>query len=93
MILREFRPYRKNTLHGFATVELSNGLVIHDISMHEKNGKRWVGFPGVPQLQDGMHRHVDGKPQYKRVLEWTSKGRSDRFSEEVWKLIPQASEP
>jgi hypothetical protein len=42
----KFRPFQKNTLRGFADLELSRvGLVLHDCPVHEKNGKEWVGFP------------------------------------------------
>jgi hypothetical protein len=42
----KFRPYQKNTLRGFADLELGRtGIIIRDCTLHEKNGKEWVGFP------------------------------------------------
>ena len=44
-----FRAYQKNTLKGFADLELTRvGLVLHDCTWHEKDGKEWVGFPAKP---------------------------------------------
>jgi hypothetical protein len=41
-----FRSYEKNTLKGFADLELTRvGIVIRDCTWHEKNGHEWVGFP------------------------------------------------
>jgi hypothetical protein len=41
-----FRAFEKNTLKGFAGLELTRvGLIIRDCTLHEKNRKEWVGFP------------------------------------------------
>jgi hypothetical protein len=48
----KLRRFEKNTLQGFADFELTRvGLVIHDCTWHEKNGKEWIGFPSR-QYQD-----------------------------------------
>jgi hypothetical protein len=40
-----FRAYEKNTLKGFADLELSGvGLVLRDCTWHQENDKEWVGF-------------------------------------------------
>jgi hypothetical protein len=40
-----FRAYEKNTLRGFADLELTRvGLVLRDCVWHEKSGKEWVSF-------------------------------------------------
>lgn len=40
------RRYEKNTLQGFADLELVNtGLVLRDCTWHKKDGKEWVSFP------------------------------------------------
>jgi hypothetical protein len=49
-----FRPYTKNTLRGFADLELSRiGIVIRDCTWHEKNGKEWISFPARPYEKAG----------------------------------------
>jgi hypothetical protein len=42
-----FRPSRKNTLQGFADLELTRvGLVLHDCTWRRHaNGREWIGFP------------------------------------------------
>jgi hypothetical protein len=45
----KFRLFEKNTLRGFATVRLTGvNLEIRDITIHEKNGNRWVSLPSKP---------------------------------------------
>ncbi len=85
--LRDFRAVTKNTLRGFATFEFPNGMVIHDMPTHTKNGASWVAFPAVPQLENGSLRVVDGKTQYKRVIEWRDRDLSDRFSDAAVAVI------
>lgn len=86
--LREFRPLVKNSLRGFATVELPNGLVIKDLSVHTSNGKSWASMPAKPILdQEGQHRRIEGKPQYVKILEWKSRELSDGFSDAVLAVV------
>src|SRR5882672_10421325 len=83
LVLRDFRAFTKNTLRGFATVELPSGLIIHEISVHTQNGKSWVAMPAAPQTTNGTVRVVAGKPQYKKLIGWKDRDLSDRFSEVV----------
>ena len=41
-----FREYQKNTLQGFVTLLLTTtGMEIRDITLHEKDGQRWISMP------------------------------------------------
>jgi len=86
--LRDFRVVQKNTLRGFATFEFPNGMVIHDMPAHTKNGNSWVSFPAAPQLDNGSQKIGDnGKPVYKRIIEWRDRDLSDRFSDAAVAVI------
>ena len=90
--LLEWRAFRKNTLHGFAVVELPSGLIVRDISVHQKNGKFWASLPARPML-DGDGRHVvnhSGKAQYAALLGWRDRDLADRFSVAVVALVRAA---
>jgi hypothetical protein len=51
----KFRPYTKNTLKGFADLELSRvGIVIKECCWHEKGGKEWISFPASFEGKDGQ---------------------------------------
>ena len=84
MQIKDWRPVVKNTLRGFATIELPIGLVIHDVTVHIKNASAWASMPAKVQLdREGAIRTVEGKTQYSKVLEWRSREIGDRFSEAV----------
>ena len=89
MRLLSWKPMRKGTLRGFATVELPNGLTISDISVHLSHGKSWASLPSRPQLNsDGTARRDDaGKIAYAPVLKWRDRGLADRFSDAVVQAV------
>jgi len=53
--ITKFKKYTKNTLRGFFTARLTGvGLEIRDMTLHQKNGKRWVSMPAKPyEKEDG----------------------------------------
>jgi hypothetical protein len=89
MRLIEWRPVGKNTLYGLAVVELPSGLVIRDISIHEKGGKWWVS-PSARPVLDGEGRHVTnhaGQKQYAAVIGWRDRDLADAFSQRLIELL------
>jgi hypothetical protein len=88
MTLRRWRPMRRNTLCGFADIELPFGLQIDDIAVHVRAGRAWASLPARPMLdQDGRHVIREGKPQYVVVLRWRSRELADKFSAAVVELV------
>jgi len=68
-----FKPFAKNTLCGFADLELpAMGLKIIGATLHQKADSRWVGLPGRP-YQDG------GEQKWAAILDFTSKAARDAF--------------
>ena len=45
IIIAEWKPLIKNTLRGFLSINLPNGMVIHNLTVHEKGKSRWIGLP------------------------------------------------
>ena len=71
-----YRKYEKNTLQGFLNLRMTNiGLEIRDITVHQKNGKRWLSLPAkaVPSKES------DGKPSYVAILEFYDKTYLEKF--------------
>jgi hypothetical protein len=68
-----FRPYEKNTLRGFADLELSRvGLVLRDCTWHEKNGKEWVGFAAR------SYADKDGNTAWQPIVEFAEGAKEAR---------------
>ncbi len=84
MQVREFRPMTSGALVGFCTVELPSGMVVHDCTVFDKDGRRWVNPPGRPQLDKSKQVVVkDGRVQYSPALSFASKDRYSAFSDAV----------
>jgi hypothetical protein len=92
-----FKPLRKNSLRGFASVwvplwQSMTGLTIRDCPVLVSAGRAWVALPGKPQIDpDGRQKKdVSGKPAYVAILEWDSREVSDRFSAGIIALVRAA---
>jgi hypothetical protein len=86
----EFRPYRRNTLCGFAKARIDAiNLVIHDVALHAKGNSRWVQLPAKPVLRDGRHvaDEATGKDQYTPCLEFEGRETRDAFSHALWAAV------
>jgi len=84
----KFKPYVKNTLKGFADLELTRvGITIKDCTLHEKNGREWVGFPAR------AYKDKDGHSQWSPVVEFAASAGSarDAFQEQAVEAIHKAA--
>jgi hypothetical protein len=92
MRLVSWKPLIKNSLRGFATIELPIGLRMFDVPVLVSNGKAWASLPSKPQIdKDGQHkRDANGKPAYAPILEWRDRDLADGFSAAVVALIRDA---
>ena len=87
--LLEWRPMKRNSLRGFATVRLGKSLKISDIPVHCSAGKRWASLPSKPQIgSDGVVQKDDrGKPKYIPIVSWIDTDARDSFSEGVIQAV------
>jgi hypothetical protein len=86
-----FKAVHKNSLRGFASVELPSGLRITDCPVLISHGKAWASLPSKPVLdRDGKQVETDGKRQYAPILEWRDRDLADRFSAAVVNLVRAA---
>jgi hypothetical protein len=85
IVASNFRRLERNTLKGFVTLALEpSGLIIHDCTVHEKQGKAWIGMPAKPQINgDGTARtdSGSGKLLYRPVLEFKDRTARTRFQQ------------
>jgi hypothetical protein len=88
-----WKPLLKNTLRGFATIKLRNGLTIYDVAVHTSHGKAWASLPSKPILgADGQAQRdrESGKVRYVPMLEWPDRATADRFSAAVITAVEAA---
>jgi hypothetical protein len=80
--LVEFRPARRGSLRGFASVRLPSGLVINDIVVGESSGRPLALLPSKAMLdRDGNPlRDDDGKVRYTPVNVWGAAELAREFS-------------
>jgi DNA-binding cell septation regulator SpoVG len=69
----DWKPLTKNTLRGFFTATLPSGMVIHNLTVHEKNGSRWIGLPAREWTDAG------GTKNFAKLIEFTDRRTADRF--------------
>ncbi len=89
LTLLAWRPVRRNTLRGFAHVQLGRALAIKDVAVHWGCDRTWVSLPGRPVLDPaGYHmRGNNGRLVYLPILEWTDPVTAKRFAEGVIEMI------
>jgi hypothetical protein len=75
--ITEWRSYEKNTLRGFFTVMLPSGLIIHDCTLHERGGERWISLPSREW------KDAQGKRQFAAFLTFVDRETGDRFRDQV----------
>jgi hypothetical protein len=92
LTIREFRPFRRNKLYGYAVCTIAElRPEIRDIAIHEKNGKRWAQLPAKPQVRDGVLVKGDGgKEQYTPVMAFVNRTVADAFSTTVIRAVLEA---
>lgn len=74
VMLRDYREYEKNTLKAFVTIEILDiHLVIKDCTVHQKDGRAWIGFPGRKYI-DG-----DGNEAWTNILEFKDDAAREDF--------------
>jgi hypothetical protein len=81
ILIRDWKPLSKNTLRGFFSATLPSGLVLHDLMLHESNGKRWIGLPGKP------YTDASGKETYAKIIDFATRAVADRFRDAVLRAL------
>lgn len=73
----DFRPFEKNTLRGFLTVRTPSGWEIRDITVHQKNGQRWLGMPAK------QYKKEDGETAWVPLIRMADKEKWEAFQKAV----------
>ena len=89
IICTSFKPLCKNTLRGFATIQIPDlRMTMHEVAIHAQHGKAWAQPPARPWVKDGqLVRAQDGKIQYSPLFEFTSGAVRSAFSDAVIRAV------
>ena len=80
--ITKFRKYEKNTLQGFMSILMTGiGLEIRDCTVHQKDGKKWIGLPSRPYEKE------DGTTGYSYIVKFVDKDKYFQFQESVIKEL------
>jgi len=77
MRISNFRSYEKNTLKGFIEVELPSGMILKNITWHQRDDKEWIGLPAREYKKD------DGSTGYANVVDFVDKTTYWKFTHAV----------
>jgi hypothetical protein len=85
LVCVDWRPLARNTLRGFATIEIVEfQLQISDVAVHQRGASTWAALPSRPWIRDGaLVLDDNGKPQYSPIFTFTRNAVRDAFSAAV----------
>ena len=77
-----FRAISKNTLQGVFDLELPfAGLILRGCALHERDDKRWLGWPGKPYVKS------DGSQSWSAIVDFVDNKSKYLFQDEVLPLV------
>jgi hypothetical protein len=81
----DWRPLRKNSLLGFAKVEMPSGMIVADVTILTSERGPWASPPSKPMVDRAgtVVKDQNGKIRYSPIIEFRSKEIRDKFSENV----------
>lgn len=81
----DWREMRRNSLLGFAKVELPSGMVISDVTILSGEHGPWASPPSKPMVgRDGaVLKDAAAKVKYQAIIEFASKDIRTRWSDAV----------
>ncbi len=70
-------PFKKNSLRGFAEVELPSGMVLKDLTWHQRDDKEWIG------LAARKFEKEDGTTAWSNLVDFVDKAHYWEFCKAV----------
>lgn len=86
----DWRTLERGSLRGFANIYIQEvHIIIRDVALHEKGGKRWAALPAKAQISKDREliRDDAGKIKYATVLEFDNRRVADAFSDAAIRAV------
>jgi DNA-binding cell septation regulator SpoVG len=77
--ITKWKPEIKNTKRGYFSVTLPSGIIINDVSLHEKDDRRWVNMPSKLSKTDAE--------RYFLTVEFSNREIQNDFQEHVLEAL------
>jgi hypothetical protein len=90
LTIADWKPRESGTLRGFFTAHLPSCLTLHELMLHERDGRWWITFPSKPMLTDGAALRDERVRYGAPLIEFTSTQARSRFIEQVLEALRQA---
>jgi len=89
----DWRPLTKNSLRGFAKIEMPSGMLIAEIAILTGDRGPWASPPSKPMIgRDGAPMlDSKGKPRYSQFIEFASKELRDKWSAAVIEALTEVN--
>jgi DNA-binding cell septation regulator SpoVG len=84
IVISNARKLNKGAMRGFFDVSLPSGMKLNGLTLLEKDGKRWVGFPSREYTK------ADGTKAYQPIVEIPDREARDKFTAAVLPLAERA---
>jgi hypothetical protein len=75
--ISDWKPHQKNSLQGYFTATLPSGMVISDLMLHERDGSRWIAFPGREWADSA------GTKRFVNFIRFTDRDIAHKFRDQV----------
>jgi hypothetical protein len=85
LCIKNFKRFEKNTLRGFFDVELPSGMILCGCSLHEKEGKRWIGLPAK------QYSKPDGAQSWVKIVDFADREKARQFQDIVLPAVEAAA--
>jgi hypothetical protein len=94
IICTDLRPLCKNTLRGFATIQIAElRMTMSEIAIHAKGDRAWAQPPARPWIKNGqVVRDDNGRIQYSPIIEFDTGAVRTAFSDAVIRAVPEFDE-
>ena len=81
-----WKPLPRNTLCGFAAIQHVSGLILSDVTVHQKGERVWASPPGKPKLDPNgtaLRDRETGKVDYAQIIWFADDTLRRRWSDAV----------
>lgn len=81
--ISNWKSTERNTLRAYFSATLPSGLILHNLSLHERSDGRWINYPSRETTDE------DGNTQYVPLISFIDADTKYTFRDAVLEAIEQ----